>query len=62
MIKQYRRANNLSQEELAEKIGISWRQLQRLEANEENTRISTFKKIVKALNVSDEEIVKFIRK
>ena len=62
MIKQYRRAHNLSQEELAEKVGISWRQLQRLESNEENTRISTFKKIVKVLNVSDEEIVKFIRK
>ena len=62
MIKQYRLANNLSQEELAEEIGISWRQLQRLEYNEENTRISTFKKIVKALDVSDEEIIKFIRR
>ena len=40
MIKQYRLANQLSQEELAEEIGISWRQLQRLELNEENTRIS----------------------
>ena len=62
MIKQYRLAHHLSQEELAEEIGISWRQLQRLEYNEENTRISTFKKIVKALNVSDEEIIKFIRR
>ena len=62
MIKQYRLANNLSQEELAEEIGISWRQLQRLEYNEENTRISTFKKIVKALNIPDDEIIKFIRK
>ena len=62
MIKQYRLAHNLSQEELAEEIGISWRQLQRLEYNEENTRISTFKKIVKSLNVPDDEIIKFIRK
>lgn len=62
MIKQYRLAKHLSQEELAEEIGISWRQLQRLEYNEENTRISTFKKIVKALNVPDDEIIKFIRK
>ncbi len=62
MIKQYRLANNLSQEELAEEIGISWRQLQRIEHSEENTRISTFKKIVKTLNVSDEEIIEFIRK
>ena len=61
MIKQYRLANKLSQEELAEKVGISWRQLQRLEHNEENTRISTFKKIVKILNVPDDEIIKFIK-
>ena len=31
MIKQYRLAKNLSQEELTKEIGISWRQLQRLE-------------------------------
>lgn len=62
MIRQYRRAKNMSQEELAEEIGISWRQLQRLEYNEENTRISTFKKIVKTLNIPDDEIIKFIRK
>ncbi len=62
MIRQYRLTRNLSQEELAEEIGISWRQLQRLQYNEENTRISTFKKIVKTLNVPDDEIIKFIRK
>ena len=62
MIRQYRLAKKLSQEELAEEIGISWRQLQRLEHNEENTRISTFKKIVNTLNVPDDEIVKFFRK
>ena len=62
MIRQYRLTRNLSQEELAEEMGISWRQLQRLEYNEENTRISTFKKIVKTLNVPDDEIIKFIRK
>ena len=61
MIKQYRLASNLSQEELAEQIGISLRQLQRLEYHEENTRISTFKKIVNKLNITDEEIIKFIR-
>ena len=62
MIKKYRLAKHLSQEELAEEIGISWRHLQRLEHNEEHTRLSTFKKIVKTLNVPDEEILKFIKK
>ena len=62
MIRQYRLAKQLSQEELAEEIGISWRQLQRIEHNEENTRISTFKKIGNILNVPDEEIINFFKK
>ena len=62
MIKKYRLAKKLSQEELAEEIGISWRQLQRLEHNEEKTRISTFKRIVKALDIPDNEIIDFIKK
>lgn len=62
MIKEYRLMKKLSQEELAEEIGISNRHLQRLEHNEENTRLSTFKKIVKALDISDNEIIDFIKK
>ena len=61
MIKQYRKKKNLSQEQLAELIGISTRHLQRLEHSEENTRVSTFKKIVKSLNIPDDEIIKFIK-
>lgn len=62
MIKQYRKLHKLSQEKLAEEIGISSRHLQRLEHNEENTRISTFKKIVKALDIPDDEIIRFIKR
>lgn len=62
MIKKYRLKKQLSQEELAEEIGISSRHLQRLEYNEEKTKISTFKKIVRALDIPDDEIVKFIKK
>ena len=62
MIREYRLKNKLSQEELAEEIGISSRHLQRLEQNENNTRVSTFKKIVKSLNLPDDEILKFIKK
>ena len=61
MIRHYRLQNKLTQEELAEEIGISWRQLQRLEHNEEKTRISTFKKIAKVLKIPDEEILRFIK-
>ena len=62
MIREYRLKNKLSQEELAEEIGISSRHLQRLEQNKNNTRVSTFKKIVKSLNLPDDEILKFIKK
>ena len=61
MIRHYRLQNKLTQEELAEEKGISWRQLQRLEHNEEKTRISTFKKIVNVLKIPDEEILKFLK-
>lgn len=61
MIKQFRKKMNLSQEEFAEEIGISVRHLQRLEKNDENTRLSTFKRIVKALDIPDDEIIKFIK-
>lgn len=62
MIRKYRQLKKISQEELAEEINISWRQLQRIEQNEEKTRISTFKKIVKVLNIPDEELLDFFKK
>lgn len=61
MIRHYRLQKKLTQEELAEELGISWRQLQRIEHNEEKTRISTFKKIVKVLHIPDDDILKFIK-
>ncbi len=62
MIRKYRLLKNISQEELAEEINISWRQIQRIEQNEDKTRITTFRKIVKALNIPDNEIIDFIKK
>lgn len=62
MIRENRLKNNLTQEELAEKLDISWRHLQRLEYNEENTTVSTLKKIIKVLNIPDEEILEYLKK
>lgn len=62
MIRKYRQLKNISQEELAEEINISWRQLQRIERYEEKTRITTFKEIIKALNIPDNEILEFLKK
>ena len=61
MIKEYRIKNNYTQEELAEIINISPRQLQRIEKDENKTKIETIKKIIKVLKIPDEEILKYIK-
>ena len=62
MIKENRIKKGYTQEQLAELIDISWRQLQRIEKNETNTPISTLKKIIRILNIPDEDILKFFKK
>ena len=62
MIKENRIKKGYTQEQLAELIDISWRQLQRIEKNENNTKISTLKKIIRILNIPDEDILKFFKK
>ena len=47
MIKENREKRGYTQEELAEIIEISPRQLQRIEKDEDKTRIGTIKKIIK---------------
>ncbi len=62
MIRENRLKMKLTQEQLAEKADISWRQLQRIEKNEGETRVQTLKKLVNALNITNEEIIEYIRK
>ena len=61
MIKEYRLKKGFSQECLAEKIDISWRHLQRLEHNEANTTVKTLKKLIKVLDISDEDILDYLK-
>ena len=58
MIKEYRLKKGFSQEFLAEKIDISWR---RLEHNEANTTVKTLKKLIKVLDISDEDILDYLK-
>ena len=60
MIKEYRIKYGFSQEQLAEKINISWRHLQRLEHDESKTTVKTLKKIIKVLKISDRDILKYL--
>lgn len=61
MIKEYRKKRGFTQEQLAEIIGISTRQIQRIEENEENTKITTLKTIITILQIPDDEILQFMK-
>lgn len=62
MIRENRKKMNMTQEELSEKLDISLRHLQRLEIFEEKTTVKTLKKIIKVLDIPDEEILTYIKK
>ncbi len=62
MIKENRIKKNYTQEKLAELINISPRQLQRIEKNENKTKIETLKRLIDALQIPDEEIVTYLKK
>ena len=60
-IKIARLKSKYTQEELAEKLDISWRHLQRLEHNESNTTVKTLKKLIKVLKISDKDILDYLK-
>lgn len=61
MIKECRLKKGYTQEKLAELINISPRQIQRIEKDEEKTKIETLKKIIKILEIPDEEIINYLK-
>lgn len=62
MIKENRIKKKYTQEQLAEILNISPRQLQRIEKDESKTKIQTLRKIVKILEIPDNEILKYIKR
>ncbi len=62
IIKEYREKKKLTQEELSEMIGISNRQLQRIETMESETKLETLRKIIEVLEIKDKDIVELITK
>lgn len=60
MIKENRIRKNFTQEQLAEALGISTRQLQRIEKSENDTKIKTLKKIISVLEIPNDEIIKYM--
>lgn len=61
MIKENRIKCGYTQEQLSELVNISTRQLQRIEKDENGTKIQTLKKIIKILNIPDEEILNYLK-
>lgn len=61
VIKEYRIKRNLTQEQLAELLGISPRQMQRIENGESITKISTLKKFINVLKIENKDIIKMIK-
>jgi len=62
MIKENRIKKGYTQEQLAEILDISARQMQRIEKEENKTKIETLRKIIKILQIPDEEILEYIKK
>lgn len=61
MIREYRIMRNITQEELAELLNITPRQVQRIESGQSRPSLKTLKLIIKILEISDEDIVKLIK-
>ena len=62
MIEKYRNMRKYTQEEFAEILEISTRQLQRIENGESNPSIKTLKNIINILKMEDNDIATLIKK
>ncbi len=62
MLKEYRIKKGYTLESLAEKCGISWRNLHRIENGQyKYARFETIQKIIAILELADEDILRFIK-
>ena len=61
MFKKYRLLRGLTQEQLAEKVEITWRQMQRIEKGNSLPSLLTLKKLIIVLDISDKDVADFIK-
>ena len=61
MLKEYRIKKNITQEELAELLNITPRQVQRIESGESRPSLKTLKLLIEILEINDEDVVKIIK-
>lgn len=60
MFEKYRKKAGLTQEQVAEKTNISWRQLQRIEKGVSIPSIETFSKLIMVLKISNDDVLNYI--
>ena len=61
MLKEYRIKKNITQEELAELLNITPRQVQIIESGESRPSLKTLKLLIEILEISDADVVKIIK-
>ena len=61
MIKEKRKAKNYTQEQMASLLGISLRQYVRIDKEEDLPRRDVLQKLISELDLTDNEIGKYIR-
>lgn len=61
MFKKYRMKAGLTQEELAEMIEISWRQMQRIETKKNEPSVKTLRKLIMVLKIKDKDVLKYLK-
>lgn len=61
MIKENRIKKGYTQEQLSEIIGISPRHMQRIERDEYATTLNNIRKIIRILDIPDDEIIEFMK-
>ena len=61
MFKRYRLQKNFTQEKLADLTGLDTRTIQRIENNERKPSLESLAKLIKALDINDKDIIKYIK-
>ena len=62
MFREYRILLKLTQEQLADKADLNTRTIQRIENEEEIPSLETLSKLVNALEIKDEDLIKYIKR
>ena len=62
IFKDYRILKKYTQEELAELTNLDTRTIQRIENEQRKPSLDTFRKLVKILDISDKDILDYIKK